>query len=144
MAKRKTPAWAVYPEGALVSLGIYIILQCLLAMLTVKVIVPESAVFRLQMAGAVLSAFCGGLFAVHRGNLMGTLWAALLTTASFVILLFAASVLLYDGIKWTEQTAALLVCMLAGGLLAGMVGSRGRKRQRHHQNVSEIGKRKKG
>lgn len=143
MAKRKTPAWAVFPEGALVSLGIYIAFQYLLAMLTVKAIVPESAVFRCQMAGAVLSAFCGGLFAVRRASSMGTLWAALLTTASFVILLFAAAVLIYDGISWTKQTAALLVCMLTGGLLTGMLGSRHRKRQKHHQNVSEIGKRKK-
>lgn len=143
MAKRKTPAWAVFPEGALISLGIYIALQCLLAMLTVKAMIPESAGFRVQMVSAVLAAFCGGLFTVRRASSLGTLWAALLTTVSFVVILLMAAILIYDGVSWSGQTAALLSCMLAGGILAGMVGSKGGKRKGHSQNVNEIGKRKK-
>ena len=143
MAKRKTPAWAVFPEGALISLGVYIALQCLLAMLTVKSIVPESAVFRFQMVGAVLAVLFGCLFTVRRTSSFGTLWAALITTALFAVLLLLAAILIYDGVNWSGQTMTLLVCMLVGGILAGMTGSKRGKRQGHHQNVNEIGKRKK-
>ena len=61
MSKRKVPSWAGIPGGAALSLGLYILLQCLLALLTVQDMLDPAAALRLQIGSATLAALCGGV-----------------------------------------------------------------------------------
>ena len=128
MSKHKAPGWAGIPGGAALSLGLYILLQCLLALLTVRDALAPAAALRLQIGSAALAALCGGVLSA-RGSGMGALPAALAGTASFAALVVLGGLLICDGIVWSAHGAALLTAALTGGLAAGLLCSRrGRRR----------------
>lgn len=129
MAKRKAPGWAGFPEGAALSLALYIVFQCLLALLTIKGVLPEGAAFRFQAGSGAAAACCGGILAIRRTS-AGTLWAALGSAAIFAVVLVLGGMLVCDGVVWSRESVILLAAVLAGGILAGLLGSRrGKKRK---------------
>ncbi len=131
MAKRKAPGWAGFPEGAALSLALYIVFQCLLALLTIKGVVPEGAAFRFQAGSGAVAACCGGTLAIRRTD-AGTLWAALGSAAIFAVVLVLGGMLVCDGVVWSRESLILLAAALAGGVLAGLLGSRRGKRRKQH------------
>ena len=66
--------------GGLLALGIWLLWQMGLALLTVKSVLPENALIPGQWAGAFLAAFTGGRFTVRRSGL-GPLPAAMAAAA---------------------------------------------------------------
>ena len=131
MAKRKAPGWAGFPEGAALSLALYIAFQFLLALFTIKGIVPEGAAFRFQAGSGVTAACLGGILAIRHTN-VGTLLAAMGAAAIFAVVLMLGGMLACDGVVWSRESAILLASALAGGILAGLLGGgRGKKRKQH-------------
>lgn len=131
MAKRKAPGWAGFPEGAALSLALYIVFQCLLALLTIKGAVPEEAAFRFQAGSGAVAAFFGGMLAIRHTN-AGTLLAALGSAAIFALTLMLGGMLACNGVVWSRESAILLAAALAGGILAGLLGGgRGKRRKQH-------------
>lgn len=129
MAKRKMPGWAGFPEGAALSLVLYIVFQCLLALLTIKGVVPEGAAFRFQAGSGAAAACAGGALAIRRTD-VGTLLAALGSAAIFAAVLALGGMLACDGVVWSRESLILLAAALAGGALAGVLGGRrGKKRK---------------
>lgn len=131
MAKRKAPGWAGFPEGAALSLALYIVFQCLLALLTIKGVIPEEEAFRFQAGSGAAAACFGGIQAIRHTN-AGTLLAALGSTGIFVVLLMLGGMLACDGVVWSRESVILLASALVGGILAGLLGGgRGKKRKQH-------------
>lgn len=129
MAKQKAPGWTGFFEGAALALALYVALQCLLALLTIKGALPETAVFRCQAVCAAVSTCGGGLLAVRR-TAVGTLLAALGQAAIFAALLPLAGLIFWDGVAWSAESIILLGAALVGGILAGFLGNRGKGKKR--------------
>lgn len=125
---RKQPSpGGVLLRGILAALGLYGLLQLLLALLLVKGILPESAMFPAVGVSCVLAAFAGGLLCAGRVP-WGTLAGGGLTACGFGAILAVAGLGFWEGITWTGQGGVLLLCALGGGLLAGLLGTkRGRR-----------------
>ena len=115
MGKKKTTAaiWTVFLRGSMLSLGIYFAGILLLALLLVK----GAAVL------CFLSAMSGGLLTARQSP-WGTLPSALLNTLVFAGILIAAGAICWQGITWYGHGSILLLCALAGGVVAGILGGR--------------------
>ena len=73
----------------------------------------------------MISSAVGAFLAAGQAG-MGRLPGAMLAAALFVCALIAVGALAWQGITWTGHGGILILCALAGGLLAGLLG--GRKR----------------
>ena len=132
MGKKKATAavWVVLVQGSLLTLGVYLAGLLLLTLLLVQGVVPEGSLFPVTAALCLLAALGGG-FLTARRTPWGTLPSALLNTAIFAAVLIAMGAACWRGIVWAGQGGILLLCALAGGLLAGVLsGSRKRRRKR--------------
>ena len=127
--KKKAPVWKVFLQGSLLALGVYLTGAALQALLLVKGVAPESAAFPVTGALCLLAALCGGMV-VARKMPWGTLPSALMNTAVFAAVLLAIGGLCWKGITWAGQGGVLLLCALAGGVLAGVLGGRRVKRRK--------------
>ena len=114
-----------------VSLGIYLAGHLLLAALLVRGTVGEGVAFAVTAGLCVISSAVGALLAAGQAG-MGRLPGAMLAAALFVCALIAVGALAWQGITWTGHGGILILCALAGGLLAGLLGGRkrGGKRRR--------------
>lgn len=128
MSKQKSLAIAA-GKGIGLSLVIYIGLQLLLALLAVKGVLPESRLFSAQVITAALAALAGGIY-VGRRSPAGTLPAALLSAGGFAAAIALLGLLLYDGLLQSWETGVRLLAICAGGILAGLAASGGRKKRR--------------
>ena len=128
MSKKKKQAspWRAFVWGILVSLGMYIGLVLLLALLAVRGILGEGGTFPAIAAACGASALAGGLVCVREAP-VGRLPGALLCAAGFAAVLAAGCLLCWEG-GVTLRGLVLLGCLLAGGLLAAATGGkRGRR-----------------
>lgn len=124
--KQQTAVWMVFLQGLLAALGIYLGGQLLLALLLVKGTLPERGAFPAVAVLCGLSVACGGLLTVRRSP-WGTLPAGLLTAGLFAGVLLVVGLSCWESITWLGRGGILLLCALAGGALAGLLGCR-RKR----------------
>lgn len=125
--KQQTAVWMVFLQGLLAALGIYLGGQLLLALLLVKGTLPEGGAFPAVAVLCGLSVACGGLLTVRRSP-WGTLPAGLLTAGLFAGVLLVVGLSCWESITWLGRGGILLLCALAGGALAGLLGGR-RKRK---------------
>ncbi len=124
--KQASPAIVVL-QGTLAALGIYLLFQLLLALLLVKGVLPETSMFPSVAAACVLAAFTGGLVTAGRIP-WGTLAGGMLCACGFGAVLVLVGLGFWEGVTWTGRGGILLLCVLAGGVLAGLLGSkRGRR-----------------
>ena len=133
MSKQKKPA-AAEAQGALLALGLYLLLQFALAFLAVRSLLPESRLFPAQVATCFLSVLLGGLFSVRR-TALGTLRAALTVAGGFALALLLGGFLVYNKVSWSGRGGVLLAAAAGGGILAGLLGS-GRKKHRKRKGIS--------
>ena len=131
MGKRKdTAAWAVVAQGLALTAGIYLAGILLLTLLLVRGALPESGAYPV-LAVVCLAAALGGGFLCARRSRWGTLPSALLCAGLFAGILAAVGVLLWrEDVLWLGQGGGLLLCALAGGLLAGLLAVRRPRRKR--------------
>ena len=128
--KKELVVWAVFLRGSLLSFGVYLTGVLLLSLLAVKGVVPESAVFPIVAAVCALGTLAGGVMAA-RGTSWGTVPAALLNTVIFAAVLLAVGMACWpDGISWAGRGGILLICALAGGIVAGLAGGRRARRRK--------------
>ena len=125
--KARLPAWQGVLRGTAVALGLYLGGTALLALLTVKGAVPEGAGFPALAVLCVAASLCGGLLA---GPALPPLSGAMAVSVSFDVILLAVGAACWQGITWMGHGGILLLCALAGGLLAGKRKKRRRKGKR--------------
>lgn len=129
MVKSKTPAWAWLLIGAAVSLILYVLLQGLLALLTIRGVAPETMTHRLQMGSGAIAAFTGGILAIRRAGI-GSLWAAAGSAAIFAGAVALLGYLICNGVVWSQESMLLMTAFLTGGVLAGLLGREGKKKRK--------------
>ena len=119
---KRTPRkpWVVFGRALALSLGIYLAGHLLLAALLVRGTVGEGAAFAVTAGLCVIASAAGAFWAAGQAG-MGRLPGAMSAAALFACALIAVGALV------------LLLCALAGGLLAGLLGGRkrgGKQRRR--------------
>lgn len=129
--KKHAPSMLVFLKGLLLSLGVYLPGLLLAALLTVKGVLREEGIFPAVAALCILAALAGGFLCARR-PVWGPLPSAMVGAVLFAGVLAAVGILCWEeGITWSGHGGVLVLCALAGGLLAGILGSgRGRKRRR--------------
>lgn len=129
MAKgRKRPAaWQGILAGSLLTLGMYLLGLLFLTLLLVKGALSEGGSFPAVAVLCALSALAGGLLTVRL-----TRWRAggVLTAAAFLSTLILAGLGFWEEIAWLGRGGVLLLCGLAGGLLAGLAGPKRQRRRK--------------
>ena len=116
--KKDTALWMVFVQGVALSLGVYLLVTVLASLLLVKAVLPEAGAFPVLAAGCCLSACLGGLTCTRRSP-WGSLPSALMCAAGFLAVLIVVSLLCWKQISWLGR----------GGLLAGVLGGRRRRRK---------------
>lgn len=131
MAKKQTATWVVFVRGLALSLGVYLLAVVLLALLLVKGVLPENGGRTAVAAAALLASLSGSLIGA-RGTPWGRLPGAVLSAAAFAAVLITVGYLGWEsGVVWTGEGSVILLCVLAGGVLAGVTGGkRGRRLKR--------------
>lgn len=128
MSKQKSMA-VILLKCVGAALLLYLVLQLLLALLTVKGALPEAKLFHAQVCTAVLAVLPGGIYAGRHSGL-GALTAAMLVAAGVAVTALLLGLLIWDGIAQTAETGIRLLAMAAGGVLAGLLSARGGKKRR--------------
>lgn len=123
--KKQAAVWQGFLAGGLTALGIYLLGLLFLAMLLVKGALSEGGSFPAVAVLCALAALAGGLLTVR---LTGQRAGGLLTAAAFLTVLILAGLGFWESIAWLGRGGILLLCGLAGGLLAGLAGPRKRRR----------------
>ena len=126
--KKDTALWMVFVQGVALSLGVYLLVTVLASLLLVKAVLPEAGAFPVLAAGCCLSACLGGLTCTRRSP-WGSLPSALVCAAGFLAVLIVVSLLCWKQISWLGRGGLLLLCGAGGGLLAGVLGGRLRRRK---------------
>ena len=126
--KKDTALWMVFVQGVALSLGVYLLVTVLASLLLVKAVLPEAGAFPILAAGCCLSACLGGLTCTRRSP-WGSLPSALVCAAGFLAVLIVVSLLCWKQISWLGRGGLLLLCGAGGGLLAGVLGCRRRRRK---------------
>ena len=131
--KKQTSPGISILYGILVALGTYLLFQLLAALLLVKGVLPEESAFPIIAGACVFSAFAGGMVCAGRVP-WGTLVGGLAAACGFALVLVSAGLGIWGSISWTGKGGIQLLCILAGGVLAGLLG---RKRGRRVKNRSK-------
>ncbi|WP_308589312.1 hypothetical protein, partial [uncultured Oscillibacter sp.] len=101
-SSKPSSAWMPFCKGVLLSLGVYLLGQLLLAGLLVKGALGEGTAFPIIACLCVLAAALGGLLPARRSP-WGPLPGGLLCAALFAGLLVAGGALWWEGITWTGR-----------------------------------------
>lgn len=127
MARKQLAAWQGFLAGSLLTLGVYLLGLLLLTLLLVKGALSEGWSFPAVAVLCTLSALAGGVLTVRL-----TRWRAggVLTAAIFLSVLILAGLGFWEEIAWTGHGGVLLLCGLAGGVLAGLAGPKKRRRRK--------------
>lgn len=124
--RKKMAAWQGYLAGGLLSLGVYLLGLLLISMLLVKGSLPEGGSVPMVAVLCVLSVLAGGVLAVR---LTRQKVGGLLTAVLFLSVLVLAGLGFWEEIAWLGHGGILMLCALAGGLLAGAAGPKTRRRR---------------
>lgn len=127
MARKQLAPWQGFLAGSLLTLGVYLLGLLLLTLLLVKGALSEGWSFPAVAVLCTLSALAGGVLTVRL-----TRWRAggVLTAAIFLSVLILAGLGFWEEIAWTGHGGVLLLCGLAGGVLAGLAGPKKRRRRK--------------
>lgn len=126
--KKETALWLVFLQGVGLALGIYLLLMVLASALLVGAVLPEAGAFPAAAVGCCLASWAGAMTCVRRGP-WGSLPSAMICAGGFLLVLVAVALLCWQQITWLGQGGILLLCGAGGGLLAGLLGSRSRRRK---------------
>ena len=128
--KRTATVWVVLAQGLGLTLGIYLAGILLLALLLTRGMIPADSAFPATAALLLAAALSGGLLTARRTP-WGTLPSALLNTALLAVVLVVVGLLWWqEEIRWLGRGGILLLCALAGGVLAGILAGRRPKRRK--------------
>ena len=118
--KKQAPSGLIFLKGLLLAFAVYLPGQLLITLLVVKGAVGEESLFPAVAAVCLVAALAGGFLCARR-----PVWGALPSV------LTAIGILCWEeGITWTGRGGILLLCALAGGLLAGALGQGSRRKKK--------------
>lgn len=125
--RKKLAVWQGFLAGGLLTLGVYLLGLLFLTLLLVRGALSEGGSFPMVASLCALASLAGGLVTVRL-----TLWRAggVLTAAVFLFVLLLAGLGCWGEITWLGRGGVLLLCGLAGGLLAGAAGPKKRRRRK--------------
>lgn len=125
--RKKLAVWQSFLAGGVLSLGVYLLGLLLLALLLVKGALPEGGSFPMVAVLCALASLAGGMLTVRL-----TRWrtGGVLTAMLFLSALLLTGLGFWEEIAWLGRGGILLLCGLAGGLLAGAVGPQKRRRRK--------------
>ena len=120
--------------GQLLLGGLAAVLTALLVLLICSLLVsggavPERAMDRAVLAACVLGALAGGLLAVRRIGRSTLLVGAGVGAILFLLLLLAGT-LLFEEASISNGGGMMLLSCLCGGAMAGILGSRPKKKRK--------------
>jgi len=127
--KQVAPPARVMLRGILLTIGAEIVALMVLALLLVKGIVPENVIFPVVAVMCLVATLLGGL-SVARKTPWGVMATAMFQAGGVAILMLAIGFGCWQQISWSGQGGCLLLCVLAGGVLAGILGRQKGKRKR--------------
>lgn len=127
MARKQLTVWQGFLAGSLLTLGLYLLGLLFLTLLMVKGALSEGGSFPAVAVLCALSALAGGVLTVRL-----TRWriGGVLTAAIFLSALILAGLGFWEEVTWLGRGGVLLLCGLAGGLLAGVTGPKRRRRRK--------------
>ena len=126
--KKETALWLVFLQGVGLALGIYLLLMVLASALLVGAVLPEAGAFPAAAVGCCLASWAGAMTCVRRSP-WGSLPSAITCAGGFLLVLITVALLCWQQITWLGQGGILLLCGAGGGLLAGLLGGRTRRRK---------------
>ena len=128
--KKQAPSGLIFLKGLLLAFAVYLPGQMLITLLVVKGAVGEESLFPAVAAVCLVAALAGGFLCARR-PVWGALPSAMLCALLFASVLTAIGILCWEeGITWTGRGGILLLCALAGGLLAGALGQGSRRKKK--------------
>lgn len=128
--KKQTSNGLIFLEGLCLSFAVYLLGQLLVTLLAVKGALAEEGMFPAVAVLCLLAALAGGFLCARR-PVWGALPSAMLCALLFASVLTAIGILCWEeGITWTGRGGILLLCALAGGLLAGALGQGSRRKKK--------------
>lgn len=128
--KKQAPSGLIFLKGLLLAFAVYLPGQLLITLLVVKGAVGEESLFPAVAAVCLVAALAGGFLCARR-PVWGPLPSAMMCAVLFAGILTAAGILCWEkGINWTGHGGLLVLCALAGGLTAGVLGGGHRKKKK--------------
>ena len=128
--KKQAPSGLIFLKGLLLAFAVYLPGQLLITLLVVKGAVGEESLFPAVAAVCLVAALAGGFLCARR-PVWGPLPSAMMCAVLFAGILTAAGILCWEkGINWTGHGGLLVLCALAGGLTAGVLGGGRRKKKK--------------
>ena len=127
MGNKEIPLWIVLTQGSLLALAIYFLGLLGISGLLVNGKVGEGSAFPLTLGLIFTAAFGGAMIAVRRTTL-GTLPTGLAIAAIFLFALGVAGLAFWESITFLGRGGILMGGALCGGVLAGLLGGRKRRR----------------
>ena len=128
--KKQAPSGLIFLKGLLLAFAVYLPGQLLITLLVVKGAVGEESLFPAVAAVCLVAALAGGFLCARR-PVWGPLPSAMMCAVLFAGILPAAGILCWEkGINWTGHGGLLVLCALAGGLTAGVLGGGRRKKKK--------------
>lgn len=124
--RKKLAVWQGFLAGGALSLGVYLLGLLVLTLLMVRGTLSEGGSFPVVAALCVLACLAGGLLTVRLTRRRA---GGVLTAAAFLVVLLLAGLGFWEEISWLGRGGVLLLCGLAGGLLAGIAGPKKRRRR---------------
>ena len=119
--KKQSDPWKLFAKCVILSLGIYLLGQILLAALLVNGTLKRESAFTVLAALAVLATLAGGSLCVKRFP-WGTLPGGIVFALIFGGVITGIGAACWKGITWSGQGGLLLCWIMAGGLLCGILG----------------------
>lgn len=124
--KKSVGEWGVFLQGAMLSLGTYVVCMFVLALMLVKGILPQEIEMAIVTGGAFFASMLGGI-ASSNGSSLGRFPASMISAGVFAIILITVGLIGWRETFWGGSSAVLLVCVMAGGVVAGLWSARKRK-----------------
>jgi len=115
--------------GGIFSLGICLIILFLCSIGISSGWLNDRAMMQYTIGSCVIGGFCGGLFSVMCIR-EKTLIIGLLTSCIQFLLVLSIGFLMFPGISLSEHGAGIAAGCLAGGVLAGFLGGKPKKKRR--------------
>lgn len=115
--------------AGVLALAVCIALLFLLSLLISSGHLSSAGLMRYTIAACAVSSFLGGLFAVSRYRVKVLLVGAGTGIVLFLLLLTAGFVL-YTDVSLDNHGAGLFCAALLGGMLAGLIGGKQKKKRR--------------